>query len=59
MTDAPEPDDQPTPPARPDYDDFRDENGTVDWVAFRAAVAAYDPDGEAAPPGGDGAAGPG
>jgi hypothetical protein len=53
MTDAPEPDDQPTPPARPDYDDFRDENGVVQWAAFRAAVAAYDPgDEEAAPSGG-------
>jgi hypothetical protein len=34
---------QPTNP-RPDYDDFRDENGVVQWAAFRAAVAAYDPD---------------
>jgi len=50
MTDAPEPDDRQPTPKRPDYDDFRDENGTVDWVAFRAAVAAYDPgDEEAAP----------
>ena len=54
MTAAPPPDDEPTPPARPDYEDFRDANGTVDWLAFRAAVAAYDPDADtkAAPSGG-------
>lgn len=47
------PDDQPTPPARPDYEDFRDDQGAIDWRAFRAAVAAYDPEnGEAAPSGG-------
>jgi hypothetical protein len=53
-------DDEPTPstppPAnrRPEYEDFRDpDTQVIDWRAFRAAVAAYDPDnGEAAPSGG-------
>jgi hypothetical protein len=55
MTDTTPPPPDAPPPAnpRPDYEDFRDENGTVDWRAFRAAVAAYDPgDEEAAPSGG-------
>ena len=52
MTDAPEPDDQQPAPKRPDYDDFRDESGVVQWAEFRAAVAAYDPDEGAAPSGG-------
>lgn len=52
MPDAP---DDPQPPdrnRRPDYEDFRDESGRIDWRAFRAAVAAYDPDEGAAPSGG-------
>lgn len=50
---APAPADEPTEPAkRPDYEDFRDAFGHVDWVAFRAAVAAYDPDMGAPPSGG-------
>jgi hypothetical protein len=40
------PADDTTDPRRPDYEDFRDEDGQVDWRAFRAAVAAYDPDAE-------------
>ena len=53
MTSTPPPADEPTNPKRPDYDDFRDAQGQVDWGAFRAAVAAYDPgDEEAAPSGG-------
>ena len=48
------PADEPTDPnRRPDYEDFRDDTGRIDWYAFRAAVAEYDPsDGEAAPSGG-------
>jgi hypothetical protein len=41
---TPPPADEPTDPRRPDYEDFRDEDGVVNWLAFRAAVAAYDPD---------------
>jgi len=48
MTATPPPsDDEPSPPARPDYEDFRDpQSQVIDWAAFRAAVAAYDPDAE-------------
>jgi len=38
MTDEPPAD----PPRRPVYDDFRDENSTVDWDRFRQAAATWD-----------------
>jgi hypothetical protein len=44
MPDDQPPDDQQPAPRRPDYEDFRDDSGRIDWLAFRAAVAAYDPD---------------
>jgi hypothetical protein len=50
-TPPPSDDDQPAT-KRPDYEDFRDESGQIDWLAFRRAVAAYDPDTEAPPSGG-------